>query len=182
MIHTFAGSAVTECRKAKLHVVLVEMSTGGAVGAALSSVRGSSSVFDQGYGLYGRSAQAQFLGADTEVLVQHGSVSAEAARAFAQVAQTRAEAENTVTLAVTGIEDEVTHGVKPSGLTYIAVCVRGRPPVVEEHVFKGDRTEVRRQAVQAALMLLSRTAASLACVRHASPSRSEPCSHETPTP
>ena len=85
----------------------------------------------------------------------HGAVSGEVAGAMASGALAHSRADATVS--VTGIagpgggSDE-----KPVGLVFIGGARLGQTPLVERHIFDGDRAKVRHDTVLAAFDMLEK--------------------------
>ena len=135
-----------------IKVSTAESCTGGLVAAALVNVAGISNWFEEGYVTYSNTAKQKLLGVDKDTLEQFGAVSEQTARQMAIGAAKAAGCQAAV--ATTGIAgpdggtDE-----KPVGLVYIGAVVRD-DDVIEKHIFKGDRADVRKQSTQAALELL----------------------------
>ena len=135
-----------------IKVSTAESCTGGLVAAALVNVAGISNWFEEGYVTYSNTAKQKLLGVDKDTLEQFGAVSEQTARQMAIGAAKAAGCQAAV--ATTGIAgpdggtDE-----KPVGLVYIGAVVRD-DIVIEKHIFKGDRADVRTQSTQAALELL----------------------------
>ncbi|MDY3819040.1 MAG: CinA family protein [Lachnospiraceae bacterium] len=138
--------------KKNIKVSTAESCTGGLVAAALVNVAGISNWFEEGYVTYSNTAKQKLLGVDKDTLEQFGAVSEQTARQMAIGAAKAAGCQAAV--ATTGIAgpdggtDE-----KPVGLVYIGAVVRD-DVVIEKHIFKGDRADVRKQSTQAALELL----------------------------
>lgn len=138
--------------KKNIKVSTAESCTGGLVAAALVNVAGISNWFEEGYVTYSNTAKQKLLGVDKDTLEQFGAVSEQTARQMAIGAAKAAGCQAAV--ATTGIAgpdggtDE-----KPVGLVYIGAVVRD-VIVIEKHIFKGDRADVRTQSTQAALELL----------------------------
>ena len=70
-------------------LVTAESLTGGGVGAALTSVSGSSAVYKGGIISYTNAVKNRILGVPQEVLDQHGAVSEPVAKAMAEGEQPR---------------------------------------------------------------------------------------------
>lgn len=138
--------------KKNIKVSTAESCTGGLVAAALVNVAGISNWFEEGYVTYSNTAKQKLLGVDKDTLEQFGAVSEQTTRQMAIGAAKAAGCQAAV--ATTGIAgpdggtDE-----KPVGLVYIGAVVRD-DVVIEKHIFKGDRADVRKQSTQAALELL----------------------------
>jgi len=151
--YTKASLVVDACREAGLKLALAESCTGGLISAAITSVSGSSEVLDRGFVTYANEAKMEMLGVRENILVEHGAVSEEVARAMAEGALVADRTD--ISVSVTGIagpgggSDE-----KPVGLVHMASARRGATTLHQRHVFSGDRDSVRRKAVMAALELL----------------------------
>ena len=101
------------------------------------------------------SSKTAMLGVPNDLVLCHGAVSEEVARAMAEGAL--AEAGVDVTVAVTGIAGpEGGTPDKSVGLVHIAVARSGAETAHERHIFSGDREAVRLASVAAALRLLAR--------------------------
>jgi nicotinamide-nucleotide amidase len=152
-----AEQLLTVCRSEGLKVVCAESCTGGLVSGCLTAVSGASAVVDRGFVTYSNEAKTELLGVPEGLLAAHGAVSAEVAQAMAEGALERSRAH--LSVAVTGIAGPGGGTPqKPVGLVYLATAARGRPTLVERHVFAGDRDQVRESTVRQALhQLLGRT-------------------------
>ena len=133
-------------------LVTAESCTGGGIGAALTSVPGSSAVYKGGVICYTNWVKEHILGVDPQVLRQFGAVSAPVALAMAKGVREKLEAD--ISLSVTGLAgpggDEFGN---PVGTVFIG-CDSPWGTEVREYHFAGDRAAVREQAVTAALELV----------------------------
>lgn len=130
-----------------------ESCTGGLVGGAVTAVPGASDGYRGGVVSYANEVKRALLGVREDTLARHGAVSAECAAEMVAGACAALEADYAV--ATTGIAGP--GGAtpdKPVGLVFIAAARRGRAATVTRNVFPGNRDEVRRAAVAAALALL----------------------------
>ncbi len=132
-------------------LAVAESCTGGLLAQRITEVPGASGYFRGGIVAYSNDVKEN-LGVPREVLAAHGAVSAECARAMAELARARFDSD--FALASTGIAGP-TGGTaeKPVGLVYVALAA---PPGtwVEEHRFHGSRQGNRWSACEAALDLL----------------------------
>jgi len=130
-----------------------ESCTAGLLGAAITSVPGSSKWYRGGWIVYDDRRKRDLAGIRAETLAEHGAVSETVARQLADGARTRCGAD--MALAVTGIagRDGGTED-KPVGLVHLAVARRGGRLVHDKQLF-GDRTrrDIRLLCVQRALAL-----------------------------
>ncbi len=132
-----------------------ESITGGAIADAIVRVAGASQTFLGGIVAYDNAVKTALLGVGEDLLLAHGAVSEEVARAMAEGARARLGVD--VAISSTGIAGPTgaTPG-KPVGLTYIAVASDDAPTVVRRLTLPGSRDDVRRRAVVNALNLLWR--------------------------
>ena len=150
-----AESVLAKARAKKLKLATAESCTGGLIAGALTEIAGSSDVFDRGFVTYSNEAKAMTLKVDTNILREHGSVSAETARAMVQGALAFSGAN--IAIAVTGIAGPGGGSAqKPVGLVHFASVRKGAEPRNVERRF-GDlgRTEVRLDTVRQALVMLA---------------------------
>ena len=142
-------------------LAVAESLTGGLVGSRVTDVPGASAYFDRGFVTYAYDAKREVLGVSRESLDAEGAVSAEVAEEMA--AGARDHADTTWAVATTGTAGP-SGGTpeKPVGLVYVGVAhaapwgteasfVRS-----ERVVLDGDRSAVKRGAVDAALGALVR--------------------------
>lgn len=134
-------------------VAVAESLTAGLVGAALTDVPGSSTVFRGGLQVYATDLKASLAGVPDDVLAEHGAVSEPTARALAQGVRERLGA--TYGLALTGVAGPEPQEGKPVGTLHVAVA---GPDGERTRTLRlpGDRARVRLLAVTAALDLLRR--------------------------
>ena len=133
-------------------LVTAESCTGGGIGAALTAVPGSSSVYKGGIICYSNWVKEHVLGVHLETLDRHGPVSAPVAEAMALGA--RKIMESDVAVSVTGLAgpggDDYGH---PVGTVFIGYSTEQKLVVREFH-FIGDRNSVREQAIKESLKLI----------------------------
>lgn len=145
-----------------LRLSCAESCTGGWIGKRITDVSGSSQWFDRGFVSYSDTAKSEMLGVSEASLRSHGAVSEPVAREMAEGALLRGRSD--LAVAVTGIAGpEGGTADKPVGTVWIAWARRGGETRAELRRFSGDRENVRRAAVRAALegliRLISETAA-----------------------
>lgn len=150
---TRAKTLIARCRDKNLMLATAESCTGGLVASLLTSIAGSSAVFERGFVTYSNDAKVESLGVDAAIIAAFGAVSAETARAMAEGALAHADAH--IAVAVTGIAGpDGGSPEKPVGLVYFG-CGSRDALLVEERRF-GDigREAVRLASVAVALDLL----------------------------
>ena len=150
-----ARSLLDLCRMRKLTIATAESCTGGLVAGALTDIPGSSDVVDRGFVTYSDEAKRAMLGVKASTLLTFGAVSKETATAMAVGALERAGVD--LAVAVTGIAGPGGGSAdKPVGTVWIGWKRRGGYARAEVFHFDGDREQVRRQTVAAALEGLDR--------------------------
>lgn len=149
-----AEDLVSLYREHGLMLATAESCTGGLVAALITSVAGSSVVFERGFVTYSNDAKAECLGVAPSLLDRFGAVSAEVAGAMATGALAHSRAN--VSIAVTGIAGPAGGSPeKPVGLVHFARARRDGDVVTKEKRF-GDlgRSAIRLASVETALDLL----------------------------
>jgi nicotinamide-nucleotide amidase len=142
------------CRRKQLRVTTAESCTGGLIAAALTAIAGSSDVVDRAFVTYSNEAKREMIGVPWDAILGHGAVSEPVARAMAAGALARANAD--IAVSVTGVAGPGGGSAeKPVGLVHFGAVRTGFDPVVEQHVFPGDRDQIRRLTVLTALAMLS---------------------------
>ena len=145
------------CIEKKLKITVAESCTGGLIGGLITSIAGSSEIFERGFITYTNQAKGEILGVPAHIFMAQGAVSDECATAMAEGALTKADAD--LSVSVTGIAGPSgATATKPVGLVHLAVARKGLNTYNECHEFKGDRTDVREQAVESAMKLLNKAA------------------------
>jgi nicotinamide-nucleotide amidase len=139
------------------HVSTAESCTGGGIAEAITRIPGSSAWFEAGYVTYSNLQKNLQLDVPVELFTTVGAVSREVVEAMARGAQEKSLAFFSV--AVSGVAGpDGGSPSKPVGTVWLAWGV-GEEVFSEVQYFAGDRDEVRRQTVKAALEGLQRYAA-----------------------
>jgi nicotinamide-nucleotide amidase len=135
-------------------LAVAESCTGGMIAQRITGVPGASRSFLGGVVVYSDQLKIALAGVSTELLAQHGAVSAEVAKAMAHGIRLRTGA--TIGLGITGIAGPTgATDSKPVGLVHIAVSdAQGMDAM--ERTFRGDRQRIREWASQQALDLVRR--------------------------
>lgn len=148
---TFGQALGRELTARHLTLATAESCTGGLVAELVTARAGASSFFLGSAVTYANQAKIKLLGVGEELLIEHGAVSAEVARAMAEGARRLFAAD--VTLGITGIAGpDGGTASKPVGLVHYAVTTE-HGTVDRSSVFTGDRHMIRVRAAYAALGL-----------------------------
>jgi nicotinamide-nucleotide amidase len=138
----------------KLTISVCESCTGGLLGAAFTSMPGSSKYFLGGVIAYSDVVKQRIVGVKPSTLSSFGAVSAETAREMALGVKHKMNSD--IVIAITGIagpgggSDE-----KPVGTVHIAL-VTNKTFTTQQFRFKGRRQTIRRSACRKALEMLSK--------------------------
>jgi nicotinamide-nucleotide amidase len=150
---TLPGVVVRGLRERAATVAVAESLTAGLLGAAITSVPGSSAVFRGGLTTYATDLKETLAGVPGPLLSAHGAVSAETAGAMAAGVRTRLGA--TYGVALTGVAGPGAQEVHPPGTVHVALAGPDGGRVLSRRL-PGDRERVRMLATTVALDLLRR--------------------------
>ncbi len=160
-----AEEVLQKARAPGLEIATAESCTGGLVAAALTSIAGSSDVFERGFVTYSNEAKEEMLGVESGLLEKYGAVSREVAIAMAEGALRHSPAH--LSVAVTGIAGPGGGSAeKPVGLVHFAAARKmsnqtsqaGSTLHEEKRFGEIGRDAIRTQSVEVALRLLLRAA------------------------
>ncbi|MCF6389244.1 competence/damage-inducible protein A [Mycobacterium sp. MBM] len=130
-----------------------ESCTAGLLAARLADRAGSSAYLAGGVVSYSNEAKVALLGVDATLIAEHGAVSEPVARAMAEGALARFDADTAV--GITGIAGPGGGSrEKPVGTVCFGVAVSGRPTLVRTLRLPGDRSDVRERSTTVAMHLL----------------------------
>lgn len=145
-----------ELKSKKLFMCTAESCTGGLIAASCTGRSGSSEWFKGGIVSYSNEMKMHLLGVPEKTLVEHGAVSIPVVEAMAAGALKACEAQ--AAIAVSGIAGPSGGSAeKPVGTVCIAVAVQAGSQLTvssQTQLFKGQRGDVREQAVLHGIMAL----------------------------
>lgn len=134
-------------------VTTVESCTGGLVGAALTSLPGSSDYFPGGFITYSNELKQRLVGVKDQSLETYGAVSDSVAREMAMGGLRHAA--STYAISITGIAGPGGGSIeKPVGTVWICVAQSGGAIDCRRFLFPGTRSVVREAACLTALRML----------------------------
>jgi len=145
---------VSLLKKKKLKISIAESCTGGMLSSAVTSVSGSSKVFNMGLVTYSNQAKTNILKIPKHIIKENGAVSVQSC--LAMVNNLSKISKSKVCISTTGIAGPKGGSKKkPVGLVYIGVKI-GKKVIVNKCNFKNNgRTFVQKQTVKKALNLLA---------------------------
>ena len=135
-----------------LKVATAESCTGGMLAALLTDIQGCGHGFDRGFVTYAKEAKTGLLGIDRELLDRNDAVSEPVARAMAEGALDRSDAD--LALAVTGFAGPAGDGCE-EGLVHFALARKGSDTTHRMERFgKIGRGPVRLKSIETMLEML----------------------------
>ncbi|MGB6864698.1 MAG: competence/damage-inducible protein A [Candidatus Aminicenantaceae bacterium] len=141
-------------RQAQKTLSIAESCTGGLLGHRITNVSGSSDYFQQGVLTYSNDSKVQLLNIPYDLILQHGAVSHEVAKAMA--IGIRKISGSDIALSITGIAGPNGGSPeKPVGLVYVGLSLESDVEVAK-NIFLGNREIIKTQSSQKALDMLRR--------------------------
>jgi nicotinamide-nucleotide amidase len=149
----FAQKIINELKVKSLTLSTAESCTGGMIGAALTDIAGSSSVYLGGIIAYANQIKNEQLGVPLTILEKFGAVSRETAMLMAEGA--KAKLRTDYAIAVTGIAGPTGgSSLKPVGLVYIAIATPLETLCYEMRYGALPRDKIREKTCYDALKLV----------------------------
>mgnify|MGYP001487210195 CR=1 FL=1 len=148
-------SLVKKLIKKKLKISFAESCTGGLLASSITSISGSSKIFNLGLITYSNQAKIKFLNVNKNIIKKYGAVSHECCLAMVNNLSKISKAN--INVSITGIAgpDGGTKQ-KPVGLVYIGVK-RGNKTQIYKCLFKSKkRSSIQKATVKKALNLVLR--------------------------
>lgn len=146
-----ASQVINLCIEKQYRIATVESCTGGLISSYITSIPGSSQVFEFGYVAYSSNAKNTMLGIDTGLISRFGDVSIEIAKEMAQSGLLYSKAD--FCISVTGFAGPAITEDEKVGLVYIAMANKAST-LVKKYQFYGDRAEIREQIANRALTFI----------------------------
>lgn len=137
---------------AKLTVATAESCTGGMLAALLTDIEGAGHGFDRGFVTYSKESKTELLGVPGDLLDHNDAVSEIVARAMAEGALARSDAD--IAIGVTGFAGPAGE-IHEEGLVHFALSRRGQTTVHrEEHFGPRGRGAIRVESLKVMLDML----------------------------
>jgi nicotinamide-nucleotide amidase len=139
-----------------LKLVTAESCTGGMVSSLITSIAGSSAVFERGFVTYSNISKNQSLGVPWEMIESYGAVSPQVANSMAAGALKNSNGD--IAVSITGVAGPGGGSIeKPVGLVYFGLAKNGHLTRNFEHNFgEIGRGSIRLMAVKIAISLFER--------------------------
>jgi len=142
-------------KRKKLKISFAESCTGGLLSSAITSVSGSSKVFNLGLIAYSNQSKIKVLKVSKKIIRKYGSVSKQVCKAM--VKNVSKIGKTNISVSITGIAGP-SGGTKtkPVGLVYVGIKKDNRTEV-KKYLFKNkERAYIQKAAVNKSLELILR--------------------------
>ena len=139
--------------KKKLTVSFAESCTGGLLASSITSISGSSKVFNMGLVTYSNNAKVKLLQVPKKTITKYGAVSYETC--LSMVKNLSKISKSNISISITGVAGP-NGGTKekPVGLVYIGLK-KGRKIIIKKNLFKSKiRTSIQKTTVKQALKMI----------------------------
>ena len=139
--------------KKKLTIAVAESCTGGLLSSALTSVGGSSKIFNLGFVVYSNESKINVLKIPKNIIKEYGAVSKRVC--FYMVKNLNKISKTDISVSITGIAGPSgSIKNKPVGLVYIGIK-KGNRTEVKKYLFKNKgRSYIQKTAVNKSLKLI----------------------------
>ena len=144
---------IKKLSKKKLKISFAESCTGGLLSSAITSVSGSSKVFNLGLVTYSNQSKIKVLKVSKKIIRKYGSVSKQVCKAM--IKNVSKIGKTDISVSITGIAGP-SGGTKtkPVGLVYVGIK-KGNRTEVKKYLFKNKgRSYIQRAAVNKSLGLI----------------------------
>ena len=148
-----AKKLVDKLIKKKIQISFAESCTGGMLSSAITSVNGSSKVFNVGLVTYSNQAKIKLLKISKKIIKKHGAVSMQCC--LSMVNNLKKVCKSDICVSITGVAGP-TGGSKekPVGLVYIGIK-KGSKIMINKYLFKNkNRISIQKATVKKALELI----------------------------
>ena len=139
--------------KKKLTVSFAESCTGGLLASSITSISGSSKVFNMGLVTYSNNAKVKLLQVQKKTITKYGAVSYETC--LSMVKNLSKISKSNISISITGVAGP-NGGTKdkPVGLVYIGLK-KGSKAIIKKNLFKSKkRISIQKSTVKQALKMI----------------------------
>ena len=154
-MENLADKVVKKLIKKKLKVSFAESCTGGLLSSSITSISGSSKVFNLGLVTYSNKAKIEFLKVSKKIISKYGAVSEECCLSMVKKISIISKAN--ISISITGIAGP--NGgtkLKPVGLVYIGIK-KGNKIIIKKNLFKNkNRISIQKITVSTVLNIIDK--------------------------
>ena len=150
-----AAKLVKKLSKKKLKISFAESCTGGLLSSVITSISGSSKIFNLGLVTYSNKAKIDILKVPRKIISKYGAVSNECC--LSMVKNLSKISKSNISVSITGVAGP--NGgtkLKPVGLVYIGIK-KGNKIIIKENRFKSkNRISIQKASVNTALKIVNK--------------------------
>ena len=150
-----ANKLVKKLIQKKLTISFAESCTGGMLSSAITSISGSSKVFNLGLVTYSNKTKIDILKVPKKIIIKYGAVSNECC--LSMVKNLSKISKSNISISITGIAGP--NGgtkLKPVGLVYIGIK-KSNKIIIKENLFKNkNRISIQKLTVNNALKMINK--------------------------
>jgi len=152
-MHNKTRKLVNSLKKKNLKIAVAESCTGGMLSSAITSVSGSSKVFNLGLVAYSNESKIKVLKVSKNIIRKYGSVSEQVC--LAMVKNLNKISKTNISVSITGIAGPSGGTkIKPVGLVYVGIK-KGNRAEIKKYLFKNKgRSYIQKAAVNKSLGLI----------------------------
>jgi|TARA_B110000967_G_scaffold26823_1_gene24526 nicotinamide-nucleotide amidase len=154
-MNNLVNKLVRKLIKKRLKVSFAESCTGGLLSSSITSISGSSKIFNLGLITYSNKAKIDILKVPKKIIAKHGAVSKECCLSMVKNLSKISKAN--ISISITGIAGP--NGgtkLKPVGLVYIGIQ-KGNKITILENLFKNkNRIAIQRATVNKSLEIINK--------------------------
>jgi nicotinamide-nucleotide amidase len=154
-MQSLANKIVSRLRKKKFKIAFAESCTGGLLSSTVTSISGSSKIFDLGLITYSNKAKIDILKVSKKIINKYGAVSKECCLSMVKNLSKISKAH--ISISITGIAGP--NGgtkLKPVGLVYIGIK-KGNKIIIKENLFRSkNRISIQKATVNTSLKIISK--------------------------
>ena len=142
--------------KKRLTISFAESCTGGLLASSITSISGSSKIFNIGLVTYSNNAKVQFLKVPKKIITKYGAVSFETC--LSMVENLSKISKSNISISITGIAGpKGGTKEKPVGLVYIGIK-KGGKTIIKKNLFKSkNRILIQEETVKKAHRMILNT-------------------------
>ena len=152
-MNDLSSKVVRILTKKKLSVSFAESCTGGLLASTITSISGSSKVFNIGLITYSNNAKVKLLKVPKKTITKHGAVSHETC--LSMVENLSKISKSNISISITGVAGP-NGGTKqkPVGLVYVGLK-KGRKTIIKKNLFKNKgRIFIQKATVKKVLKMV----------------------------
>ena len=150
-----ANKIVLKLIKKKLKISFAESCTGGLLASSITSISGSSKIFNLGLVTYSNKAKTNILNVPKKIIDKYGAVSKECCLSMVKNLSKISKAN--ISVSITGIAGP--NGgtkLKPVGLVFIGIK-KGKKIIIKENLFKNkNRITIQKATVIASINVINK--------------------------